>query len=175
MYCYISGLRTSGSNWNLNHYLKINISRIFLSHNMLQSFFLKDLRNLDTSSKAWMPRSRDERLSKTIKYFLRLQTVSRCNGVDEDFTNTMEGNLDKKSHFMIFWNFKTRIENFKTSYGSDKQILCWSSGARADTSAKNNLKEILWKHSIQSLKTADSVLMSLFMRDNDRCDIPHAA
>ena len=36
-------------------------------------------------------------------------------------------------------------------------------------------KEILWKYSIQSLKTAHSVLMSLFMRVNGRCDIPHAA
>ena len=30
-------------------------------------------------------------------------------------------------------------------------------------------KEILWKHSIQSLKIADSVLLSLFMRNNGRC------
>ena len=36
-------------------------------------------------------------------------------------------------------------------------------------------KEILWKYSIQSLKTGDSVLLSLFVRDNGRCDIPHAA
>ena len=34
---------------------------------------------------------------------------------------------------------------------------------------------ILWKYSIQSLKTADAVLLSLFMRDNGRCDIPHDA
>ena len=39
----------------------------------------------------------------------------------------------------------------------------------------NNLKEILLKHSILSWKIADSVLLSLFMRDNGRCDIPHAA
>ena len=31
-------------------------------------------------------------------------------------------------------------------------------------------KEILWKYSIQTLKTADSVLLSLFLRDNGRCD-----
>ena len=37
------------------------------------------------------------------------------------------------------------------------------------------LKRILWKYSIQSLKTADSVLLSPFMRDNGRCDILHAA
>ena len=36
-------------------------------------------------------------------------------------------------------------------------------------------KGILWKYSIQSLKIADSVWLSLFMRDNGRCDIPHAA
>ena len=34
---------------------------------------------------------------------------------------------------------------------------------------------ILRKYSIQSLKTADTVLLSLFMRDNGRCDIPHDA
>ena len=34
--------------------------------------------------------------------------------------------------------------------------------------------KILWKYSIQSLKTADAVLLSLFMRDNGICDIPHA-
>ena len=28
---------------------------------------------------------------------------------------------------------------------------------------------------IQKMKTADSILLSLFMRNNDRCDIPHAA
>ena len=36
-------------------------------------------------------------------------------------------------------------------------------------------KGILWKYSIRSLKIADSVWLSLFMRDNGRCDIPHAA
>ena len=36
-------------------------------------------------------------------------------------------------------------------------------------------KKILWKYSIQSLKTADVVLLSLFMTDNGICDIPHAA
>ena len=36
-------------------------------------------------------------------------------------------------------------------------------------------KRILWKYSIQSLKTAAAVLLSLFMRDNGICDIPHAA
>ena len=36
-------------------------------------------------------------------------------------------------------------------------------------------KMILWKYSIQSLKTADAVLLSLFMRDNGICDIPHAS
>ena len=30
------------------------------------------------------------------------------------------------------------------------------------------------EYSIQSLKTADAVLLSLFMRDNGICDIPHA-
>ena len=38
----------------------------------------------------------------------------------------------------------------------------------------NNLKKILWKYSIQTLKTADSV-WCLFMRGNGRCDIPHSA
>ena len=33
----------------------------------------------------------------------------------------------------------------------------------------------LWKYSIQSLKTTDSVLLNQFIRDNGRCDIPHAA
>ena len=33
-------------------------------------------------------------------------------------------------------------------------------------------KEVLWKYSIQSLKTTDSVWSSLFMRDNGICDIP---
>ena len=36
-------------------------------------------------------------------------------------------------------------------------------------------KKILWKYSIQSLKTADAVSLSLFMRDNGICGIPHAA
>ena len=36
-------------------------------------------------------------------------------------------------------------------------------------------KEILWKYSIQNLKTADTFLLSLFMRNNGWCDIPHAA
>ena len=36
-------------------------------------------------------------------------------------------------------------------------------------------KGILWKYSIRSLKIADSVWLSLFMRDNGRSDIPHAA
>ena len=36
-------------------------------------------------------------------------------------------------------------------------------------------KRIIWKYSNQSLKTANAVLLSLFMRDNDICDIPHAA
>ena len=30
-------------------------------------------------------------------------------------------------------------------------------------------------YSIQSLKTADAILLSLFMRDSGICDIPHAA
>ena len=34
-------------------------------------------------------------------------------------------------------------------------------------------KRILWKYSIRSLKTANAVLLSLFMRDNGTCDIPH--
>ena len=36
-------------------------------------------------------------------------------------------------------------------------------------------KRILWKYSIQSLKTAGAVLLSLSMRDNGIYDIPHAA
>ena len=36
-------------------------------------------------------------------------------------------------------------------------------------------RAILWKRSIQSLKTADSVSLSLFMRYNGRCHIPDAA
>ena len=40
---------------------------------------------------------------------------------------------------------------------------------------KKKKKKIFWKYSIQSLKTADSVWLSLFMRDNGRRDIPHAA
>ena len=36
-------------------------------------------------------------------------------------------------------------------------------------------KEITRKYSIQILKTVDSVLLSLLMRGNGRCDIPHAA
>ena len=38
-----------------------------------------------------------------------------------------------------------------------------------------SVKRLLWKYSIQSLKTADAVLSSLFIRDNGICDIPHAA
>ena len=34
--------------------------------------------------------------------------------------------------------------------------------------SKLSVKRILRKYSIQSLKTADSVLLSLFMRDNGR-------
>ena len=37
------------------------------------------------------------------------------------------------------------------------------------------IDKILWKYSIQNLKTADTVLLSLFMKDNGRCDIPHNA
>ena len=33
-------------------------------------------------------------------------------------------------------------------------------------------KKILWKYSIQSFKTADSILLSLVMTDNGRCEIP---
>ena len=36
-------------------------------------------------------------------------------------------------------------------------------------------KETIWKYSIQSLITTYSVLLSLFMSDNGRCDIPYAA
>ena len=35
-------------------------------------------------------------------------------------------------------------------------------------------KMILWKYSIQSLRTVGLVLLTLFMRDNAGCDIPHA-
>ena len=35
--------------------------------------------------------------------------------------------------------------------------------------------KILSKYSTPSLKTEDSVLLSLFMRDYSRCDIPYAA
>ena len=38
-----------------------------------------------------------------------------------------------------------------------------------------SVKRILWKYSIQSLKTADSILLNLFIKDNGGCDIPHAA
>ena len=37
-----------------------------------------------------------------------------------------------------------------------------------------SVNRILWKYSIQNLKTADAVLLSPFMRDNGICDIPHA-
>ena len=63
--------------------------------------------------------------------------------------------------------------------------LYWCTGRlfRAATRAQRQLlwslnyllKRILWKYSIQSLKTADSVLLSPFMRGNGRCDILHAA
>ena len=36
-------------------------------------------------------------------------------------------------------------------------------------------KGFLWKYSIQRMKTADSVFLNLFMKDNGICDIPHAA
>ena len=36
-------------------------------------------------------------------------------------------------------------------------------------------KGIVWKYSIQKMKTTELVLLSLFMRDNVRCDILHAA
>ena len=36
-------------------------------------------------------------------------------------------------------------------------------------------KGILWKYSIQRLKTAESFLLSMFMRDNGRCNIPNTA
>ena len=46
-----------------------------------------------------------------------------------------------------------------------------------DSTILNGLsdKGILWKYSIQKMKTTDSALLSLLMRDNGRCDIPHAA
>ena len=37
-----------------------------------------------------------------------------------------------------------------------------------------NMKKVLWKYSIQTLKTADSILLSLFMKDNGRCVFSHA-
>ena len=40
---------------------------------------------------------------------------------------------------------------------------------------KTYLKRDPLEISIQSLKTAYSVLLSLFMRDNGRCEIPYAA
>ena len=47
-------------------------------------------------------------------------------------------------------------------------------GARSIWTKRENhkimWKEILWKYSIQSLKTVDSVLLSLFLRDNGRRD-----
>ena len=43
------------------------------------------------------------------------------------------------------------------------------------TTVHAHVKKILWKYSIESLKTADSVLLSLFVRDNGGCNIPHAA
>ena len=55
-------------------------------------------------------------------------------------------------------------------------ILSGESDALHQLSVKK--KRILWKYSIQSwqsLKTADAVLLSLFMRDNGICDISHAA
>ena len=57
-----------------------------------------------------------------------------------------------------------RMDNVKTEYPPTNivcgGIIIW--------------KVIIWKYSIQSLKTADLVLLNLFMRDNGRYNIPHA-
>ena len=66
----------------------------------------------------------------------------------------------------ISWGVRSRVVTKKKKMDfSLTQLAFWL----------NNLKGILWKHSIQSLKIADSVSLSLFMKDNGNCDIPHAA
>ena len=77
---------------------------------------------------------------------------------------TLQSQRNRKCEITKLYRCTGRL--FRAATRAQRQLL-WS--------LNYLLKMILWKYSIQSLKTAYSVLLSLFTRGNGRCDIPHDA